>query len=97
MSPHEKSALLELGFALEPRSERWDKGLTHFRTFVHREGHARVPDRWIENGFRLGTGVGTNRNKAKQGTLTGARFEELNALGMIWDARHLRGTPVRSE
>jgi hypothetical protein len=37
--------------------------------FVEREGHARVPDQWRKDGYRLGTWVRKQRGLFRRGTL----------------------------
>jgi len=56
--------------------------------FVEREGHARVPQSWREDGYRLGQWVGVQRSDFKKGQLGEARRERLEGLpGWSWHAR----------
>jgi predicted helicase len=50
-----------IGFVWDPLEAAWQQGFFHLTTYKNREGHCRVPDDHIENGFGLGTWVGTQR------------------------------------
>ncbi len=68
------------------READWQEGFDHLKSFVKREKHARVPLDHTEDGFRLGTWVGTQRSRRK--TLAPARVQALEDVkGWIWDAR----------
>jgi len=63
-------------------------GMDHLRAYITREGHANVPSRFvIDDGFRLGGWVSQRRVERRIGTLSVEKIAELNALGMVWDAR----------
>jgi superfamily II DNA or RNA helicase len=71
---------------VEVSADRWEVGLEHLRRFVEREGHARVPQRHVEHGLRLGSWVATQRWRHAAGRLDPARRAELEALpGWTWD------------
>ena len=70
------------------QEQRWQKGLTYTKKFIEREGHARVPARHVEDGFKLGDWVGTQRGTYKSGVLAEERRQALEALdGWVWDSR----------
>ncbi|MCV7239796.1 helicase associated domain-containing protein [Mycolicibacterium celeriflavum] len=51
-------------------------------------GHARVPDAYSVNGFRLGSWVGIQRAAYRNGTLTPDRKRRLQQLpGWVWQAK----------
>ena len=52
--------------------------------FHQREGHCRVPDNHLEDGFRLGQWVQVQR--FTQETMSSDRRQRLDALGFVWDA-----------
>jgi len=54
-------------------------------SFVKREGHARVPQNWVENGVKLGAWVMNMRKR--RGQLSKEREERINELGLLWDPR----------
>ncbi len=49
------------GWTWDPYGDDWAAGLAALRAFVAREGHARVPQRHVEGGFRLGSWVTSRR------------------------------------
>ncbi|MEU5257026.1 DEAD/DEAH box helicase [Streptomyces longwoodensis] len=80
-----------------PRRSQADKWAVHYqaaRQFYEREGHLRVPRKWVERivggsgggeeeqEFRLGAWVSNQRSRAA--TLTRERMELLSAIGMRW-------------
>jgi len=72
-----------LGFIWDVLGYRWGKGFLHFKQFVETNGHARVPDKYkTTDGFRLGTWVGTQRQKKDK--LTPERRSRLDKLGFVW-------------
>ncbi len=70
------------------QEQRWQKGVYYTTKFIEREGHARVPLRHVEDGFKLGEWVGTQRGTYKSGVLAEERWQTLEALdGWVWDTR----------
>lgn len=66
--------------------EAWDEGFASLQGFVEREGHARVPVQWRENGYRLGQWANHQRRFFAKGQLDKARCERLEAVpGWVWD------------
>ena len=53
-----------LGFIWDVLEANWEDGFRHLTIFKEREGHCRVPSRHVENGFRLGGWVETQRAAA---------------------------------
>jgi hypothetical protein len=68
---------------------QFEFALQALRTFVKREGHADVKNLHTENGYPLGRWIGKRR--LKKDKLSNKQIAELDALGMIWSAKHLRG------
>ena len=76
------------GWTWHPQEAAWEDGYARLREFVAHEGHARVPQRTIQDGFHLGPWVNTQRMNYLQGKLDRERRAQLEALpGWTWDAR----------
>jgi superfamily II DNA or RNA helicase len=79
------------GWSWGPFADDWAAGMRAVRTFVAREGHARVPMSHVESGLKLGSWVSNRRAERRRGRLDPARAAELEALpGWTWDARDRR-------
>ena len=76
------------GLEWDPREVDWQDGLDYLKRFVKREKHARVPKEHIEDGFKLGSWVGTQRTFYKKNSLKPpARVQTLKSVeGWIWDS-----------
>ena len=72
-----------LGFVWDRHSTMWESGFNALHTYKDREGHCRVPQTHIEDGFRLGSWVTTQRTHKSK--LTENRISQLNELGFLWD------------
>jgi superfamily II DNA or RNA helicase len=87
---HERVELLESlpGWAWHARTSRWDQGFEHLARFVKREGHARVPLGYVEDGFKLRVWVGTQRGAYKRKVISAERVTQLESLpSWTWDER----------
>ena len=74
------------GWTWDPMADDWAAGLTALRTFVAREGHARVPAKHVDGGFRLGNWVNKGRADRRRSRLDPERVAQLEALpGWTWD------------
>ncbi len=89
LSGERREALEALeGWTWDAHEAAWQKRLEHAKRFVEREGHARVPDRHVEDGFRLGRWVRVQRADYKRDELSPERREALEALdGWVWTLR----------
>jgi superfamily II DNA or RNA helicase len=77
------------GWTWDKDESSWDLAYDHLVAFVGREGHARVPQSHIEDGFKLGQWVSVQRGKAKNKTLRADRTARLEALpGWTWAVRN---------
>jgi hypothetical protein len=84
----ERRARLEAlaGWTWDAREAAWEEGFATLKSFVVREGHARVPQQWTEDDYRLGGWV--TKQRARRGTLDPERRARLEALaGWTWNAR----------
>jgi superfamily II DNA or RNA helicase len=86
LSKERLSRMNELGFVWDSLNEKWEQGFSLLSTFKQREGHCRVPDEYIEDGYRLGQWVRVQRTT--KSTLSYERLSRLDVLGFIWDSRN---------
>jgi len=77
------------GWVWDPNEADFQAGLAALRTFVDREGHARVPARHVEGGeFRLGSWVNNRRNGYREKRLKREWVAALEAIPeWVWSAR----------
>jgi hypothetical protein len=83
----ERRALFEHlpGWSWEPHEDRWHRTYKLVQQFGDREGHTRVPDRYIEDGVNIGSWVLTQRMSRDK--LSAERKQLLESLpGWVWDA-----------
>ncbi len=82
----EKVAELDtLGMVWDVLDAGYRTGVAHLRSYIDREGHANVPQKYAtDDGLMLGTWVRNRRRERRVGTLSTARVAELDALGMAW-------------
>lgn len=83
MSADRHSRLDSLGFIWDNLAINWNEGYQRLEAFQRREGHCRVARMHIEDGFQLGTWVGTQRSKKDK--LSIDRLRKLDAIGFIWN------------
>src|SRR6516225_4262406 len=81
-----RQQLDELGFVWDPPETDWEEGFRYLTIYKKREGHCRVPQRYKENGFRLGSWVDRQRQSKDAETLSEARRQQLDELGFVWNA-----------
>ena len=72
-----------LGFVWNTRNSAWEKGLVHLLKFNEREGHCLVPTSHMEDGFSLGTWVGTQRSTKHR--LSSEQVQKLDEMGFVWN------------
>jgi hypothetical protein len=85
LSPGRRRRLDELGFFWNVLDSEWENGFWHLKIYSDRTGSCHVPDKWIENGFRLGQWVGVQRRS--RDTIPEEKLRRLDELGFVWDAR----------
>jgi len=86
MSIERYGKLNKLGFIWDPYSQKWDEGFNYLQKFRTREGHCNVPTKYIEDDFKLGRWVSTQRsNKDKLNTNQTKKLED---LGFAWTSKH---------
>jgi superfamily II DNA or RNA helicase len=86
-----KDLLNDLGFVWDPLSNQWETGFGILKKFYQREGHSRVPHAHVEDGFKLGFWVATQRLARKSGrnSLSPYRIHRLDDLSFAWDPKQL--------
>jgi hypothetical protein len=80
------------GWSWDPREDLFWDGLDRLARYASREGHALVPQAYVEpDGFRLGSWVRVRRRDYKDGELSSERISALEAIGgWAWDAVEAR-------
>jgi hypothetical protein len=86
--------LIALGFQVSKRVQAaFQRGLDHLDAYIAEFGNARVHRDYVSpGGYRLGYWVSNKRATRK--TLLAAHKAELDARGMIWDARRAASAPA---
>ena len=85
---HERERRLDgvPGWTWDARADRWEEGFGCLQQYVERHGDARVPDKFIADGFRLGHWVSVQRQNQASGKLDEGRKHRLEQLpGWTWD------------
>jgi len=83
LAPERFRKLDELGFVWDILAQQWLLGFEYLLKFKNREGHCWVIAIHMEEQFRLGGWVVSQRNKKCQ--LTTEQVYKLNSVGFIWD------------
>jgi hypothetical protein len=83
MSAERRQRLDDLGFVWDPSTEAWEEGYSKLQKFKDREGHCKVPQSHKEEGFELGSWVGTQRRVKQKMPIE--RHQRLDDLGFMWD------------
>lgn len=82
--------LHELGFTWRlVEREAWQRMLERLNEFRQVHGHCNVPQKGGDD-KRLGKWVNTQRTHFKQGRLTPDRFQQLEAVGFVWNTKPAR-------
>ena len=76
------------GWDWDANEGQFQEGFQILLTFVEREGHAKVPSKYKEGEFPLGTWVRSRRIECKNGTLPQDRIKQLESVpGWMWQVR----------
>jgi hypothetical protein len=77
------------GWSWDPIADKWEANFALLEQFVAREGHARVPQGYVENNVQLGDWLSNLRQRGrKKGRLSADQIAGLEALpGWTWDPR----------
>jgi hypothetical protein len=65
-----------------PNEIAWETGFAALKEFKSREGHCRVPRKYEEGSFKLGTWVVNQRNR--RNNLSTERRQRLDSIGFVW-------------
>ena len=76
--------LVEIGFVWDAREAAWEDGYDKLVAFQKREGHCRVSGLHEEGGFLLGTWANSQRQAAKDKTLSEEHRRRLMKIGFAW-------------
>ncbi|MFF8018559.1 Helicase associated domain protein [Streptomyces sp. NPDC007929] len=69
---------------IDTERQDWARGWAKLKTYVEREGHARVPYGHREGATPLGQWVAEQRRAYTAGEVNGQRARRLEKLGMVW-------------
>lgn len=76
------------GWTWTARVERWEEGYAQLIAYADRHGHARVPQSFEADGYKLGSWVRQQRGALTDGSLDDDRRRRLDDVpGWSWDAR----------
>ena len=82
--PAERREQLDvIGIVWDPRNIAWEKGFAALTAFKAREGHCNVPQRHVEDGFRLGMWI--NGQRCSRSKMSAERKKRLDEIGMVWE------------
>jgi superfamily II DNA or RNA helicase len=83
MPAERQRQLEEIGIVWSRQALAYERAIAALKSFKEREGHCRVPRRYIENGFNLGGWVDHQRQREQN--IDPERRKQLNTFGFIWD------------
>lgn len=67
-----------------PRAEAAQRAMAAARAFLRQHGHLRVPAKHVEDGYRLGGWISSQRYDYRRGIISPDRLRELDALDVSW-------------
>ena len=70
-----------IGFVWDMSDALWEDGFSSLKKYWEREGHCRVPQRKVEDGFRVGQWVAVQRAS----DVSQSRKTCLDSIGFLWD------------
>jgi hypothetical protein len=76
--------LNEIGFIWKNDNRNWDTMFRALTQFKQREGHFEVHVKHVEDGLKLGSWNGRQKQMKNSGTLVPERERRLNEIGYIW-------------
>lgn len=88
LTQEKKDKLNQIKMIWDIYNADWDAGYQKAKQYYEKKGHLRVPAGYLVDGFPLGNWIATQRAKNKSSSerpLTKEQYEQLNAIGMIWD------------
>ena len=85
LSEEQRLRLEILGFAWDAWAALFEINLKALKTYLAREGHTHVPQKWVESGVRLGQWCNSIRTRREKGLLSADMVSALDDIGMSWD------------
>ena len=85
LTTEQRQRLDGLGFVWDAWDSLFRFNLAALQRFKDREGHARVPPKWIESNVRLGHWCNSVRTRRNKGLLSPEQIAAFDEVGMIWD------------
>jgi hypothetical protein len=73
--------LNKLGFSWDPFADKWNQGFLQLLAYKLKEGHCRVPSKYIFEGYPLGRWA--TAQKEKKLSLDRDRYEKLKQIGFF--------------
>lgn len=88
LSADKVEKLSNAGFAWDPLSDAFEKGLKEAELWASTRGHCNAPQRYVTStGYPLGAWIGTLRLAYTKGMLPVSRQRRLERLGILWNYR----------
>ena len=88
ISDQRRKSLNDLGFSWDIAENFWNEGYSHLKKFIAREGHPKVPFGHIEDNFKLGGWVATQRSRKEK--LSYEKQKKLNDVEFVWNSSTTR-------
>jgi hypothetical protein len=85
LSPDRISAVEALGIPWSPVDTKWLILMNAFTSFHSREGHLRVPLKFVEGGVPIGSRLNYLRSAYRKKILSETQIKDLENLGIVWD------------
>ena len=86
-----RERLEALGMEWSVFQNKWQTGLDHAMAFARANGHLNVRHQYVsEDGYRLGGWISTQRERYKEGRISEAEVQALEAIGMKWRSEYHR-------
>ena len=87
-----RKRLEALGMEWSVFQNKWQTGLEHAMAFARANGHLNVRHQYVsEDGYRLGGWISTQRERYKEGRISEAEVQALEAIGMKWRSEYHHG------
>lgn len=79
--------LEEIGMVWEPHKSQWEEMYSLALHYYEEHGHLNITADQKYKTVNLGSWISSQRSKKKQGKLSAKRIDQLNNIGMIWEAK----------
>ena len=85
LTDDQKKMLSEVGFIKNPFDSSWNESLALLDSYIHKHGNADVPQRHLEEGFKLGVWCHNQRKQFSEQKLSAEKVQKLNDRGFNWN------------